>query len=165
MLAAVLVAAGPRRRGRCPGADGIGDAYFPLDGNGGIDVLRYRIQDRYRFPTRRLSGRTVLTVEATQDLSSFNLDFLLPVRGVTVDGVRAGHDKPHRHEVVITPKTPIANGDTFTVSVSYAGRPGRDRLPRGEELARQPPRGRGDEPAPHGDVVVPRPTTTPATRR
>ena len=51
-----------------PGSDGIGDSYFPLDGNGGIDVVRYRIHDRYRFETGRLSGRTVLTIDATQDL-------------------------------------------------------------------------------------------------
>lgn len=123
MLAALLVVSEPAQARPVPGSDGIGDSYFPLDGNGGIDVVRYRIQDRYRFPTRRLSGRTVLTVKATQDLSSFNLDFLLPVRRVEVDGARAGHDKPNRHEVEITPQQPIADGDTFTVSVSYAGRP------------------------------------------
>ena len=34
------------------GADGIGDPYFPLDGNGGIDVAHYRIHDVYRFGDR-----------------------------------------------------------------------------------------------------------------
>ena len=123
MFAALLVTTAPAQAAPTPGADGIGDSYFPLDGNGGIDVVRYRIHDRYRFPTKKLSGRTVLTVEATQDLSSFNLDFLLPVRRVKVDGVRAAHDKPNRHEVVISPTRPISSGDTFKVSVSYAGRP------------------------------------------
>ncbi len=125
MLATVLVTASPAQARPVAGSDGIGDSYFPLDGNGGIDVLRYRIQDRYRFPTKRLSGRTVLTVEATEDLSSFNLDFLLPVRRVKVDGVRAAHDRPRRHEVEITPAQPIASGDTFEVAVSYDGRPQR----------------------------------------
>lgn len=123
MLATVLGTSAPAQARPVSGSDGIGDSYFPLDGNGGIDVVRYRIHDRYRFRAKRLSGRTVLTVEATQDLSSFNLDFLLPVRRVKVDGARAAHDKPNRHEVVITPKQTIASGDTFTVSVSYAGRP------------------------------------------
>lgn len=125
VLAALLAAPALAQARPLPGSDGIGDAYFPLDGNGGIDVVSYRIRDRYRFPTKQLSGRTVLTVEATQDLSSFNLDFLLPVRRVKVEGVRAAHDKPNRHEVVITPDRAIASGDTFTVSVAYAGRPAR----------------------------------------
>ena len=65
-----------------PGSDGIGDAYFPRDGNGGINVLEYDIHDRYAFGTGRLSGYTRLTVRATRDLSSFNHDFLLPVSRV-----------------------------------------------------------------------------------
>ena len=122
MIAVLLTA--PAQARTVPGSDGIGDSYFPLDGNGGIDVVRYRIHDRYRFETRKLSGRTVLTIDATQDLTSFNLDFLLPVRRVEVDGMRAAHRRPHRHEVRITPDHPIAKGDTFRVSVSYSGRPG-----------------------------------------
>ena len=31
------------------GSAGIGDPYFPLDGNGGIDVLSYDVHDRYGF--------------------------------------------------------------------------------------------------------------------
>lgn len=124
ILTAVLVTPAPAQAQPMPGSDGIGDSYFPLDGNGGIDVVRYRIQNRYRFPTKQLNGRTVLTVEATEHLSSFNLDFLLPVRRVKVDGVDVSHDKPNRHEVEIVPKHPIPAGDTFTLAVSYAGRPG-----------------------------------------
>ncbi len=107
-----------------PGSDGIGDRYFPRDGNGGINVLEYDIHDRYRFRTQRLSGWTGLTVRATQDLSSFNLDFLLPVSRVRVEGVAAGHTRPVRHELRITPAAPIAAGQTFHVRVDYAGRPG-----------------------------------------
>ena len=68
--------AGPRGVGgprlECPaggsasdGTAGIGDPYFPLDGNGGIDVLHYDVRDRYGLADRRLSGRTTLTVRAT----------------------------------------------------------------------------------------------------
>ncbi len=69
------------------GASGIGDPYWPLDGNGGIDVASYRIHNRYALATKRLAGRTAVGFTATADLSSFSLDFLLPVRKVTVDGV------------------------------------------------------------------------------
>ena len=83
------------------GAAGIGDAYFPLDGNGGIDVLHYRIHDTYRFDDRHLRGRTRLTVRATEDLKSFDLDFLLPVHRVSVDGQHASYDQAtSRHELV-----------------------------------------------------------------
>lgn len=108
-----------------PGSDGIGDAYFPLDGNGGINVLAYDVHDTYRFGTGQLSGFTRLTVRATQDLSSFNLDFLLHVDRVTVDGVATvPAPQPVRHELQITPAAPIAAGQTFKVRVDYAGLPG-----------------------------------------
>jgi len=41
-----------------PGAPGIGDPYFPKDGNGGIDVLHYDVHDSYTFGSGRLHGRT-----------------------------------------------------------------------------------------------------------
>jgi aminopeptidase N len=108
-----------------PGANGIGDDYFPIDGNGGLDVEHYDIHDRYRFRSGRLSGWTRMTVVATQDLSSFNLDFLLPVREVRVDGERARVSRPRTHEVHIEPDAPLAEDDRFTVRVSYSGHPGR----------------------------------------
>ena len=131
-LAALLVAAlvlglapGADAAARAPGSPGIGDDYFPLDGNGGIDVLSYQIHDRYEFGRKRISGWTRLKVRATQDLSRFNLDFLLPVTRVEVDGRKADVRRPVRHELRITPRRPIASGDRFTVVVKYAGRPGR----------------------------------------
>jgi aminopeptidase N len=105
------------------GDRGIGDRYFPLDGNGGLDVVSYRIHDRYRFGQGELSGRTRLTIDATEDLSSFTLDFLLPVRAVKVDGERASEVGRDKHDLTIVPQTPIAEGERFTVTVSYAGRP------------------------------------------
>lgn len=107
------------------GSDGIGDAYFPLDGNGGIDVVSYDVADRYRFGSGTLTGHTTLVVNATQDLSSFDLDFLLPVSSVTVDGRPATFDKPRAHELRITPETTLTDGQQFTVTVTYAGRPGQ----------------------------------------
>ncbi len=58
-----------------PGAAGIGDDYFPLDGNGGYDVQDYDLTLAYDPETRVLSGTAVVTAVATQNLSSFNLDF------------------------------------------------------------------------------------------
>ncbi len=107
-----------------PGASGIGDDYWPLDGNGGVDVLHYDIRDAYVFETGVLTGTTTLTVRATQALARFQLDFLLPVSGVLVDGEPAMVSRLQRHELQITPATPVADDSRFTVEVTYAGHPG-----------------------------------------
>ena len=103
------------------GSDGIGDPYYPLDGNGGIDVRRYEIHDAYDFADRRISGWTRLTVHATETLGGFQLDFLLPVREVRVDGRRVDWSRPNPHEVRVA--VPIRSGSTYDVVVRYAGRP------------------------------------------
>jgi aminopeptidase N len=110
-----------------PGAPGIGDPYFPHDGNGGIDVLHYDVHDAYTFGSGRLRGRTRLEVRATQDLSRFDLDFLLPVRSVAVNGHRAAFRRVGDHELRITPSTALVVGSTFRVSVTYAGTPAAQR--------------------------------------
>ena len=104
------------------GSPGIGDPYFPLDGNGGIDVLRYDIQDRYRFTERVLSGRTAVTLRTTEALASFDLDFLLPVRWVRVDG-RTVRFHQRGHELVVEHASRA--GQRLRVVVRYSGRPGR----------------------------------------
>ena len=106
-----------------PGAAGIGDSYFPLDGNGGIDVLHYDVRDRYDFASGLLRGRTILTLLATTDLSRFNLDFLLKATRVRVNGKRASFDRGNQHELRITPGTPVRAGQRLSVEVRYAGRP------------------------------------------
>ena len=106
-----------------PGSSGIGDRYFPLDGNGGYDVLHYDIHDTYRVRSGALSGWTAVRARATQDLSSLNLDLVLTPDAVTVDGRRATYTKPDRHELKVTPAAPIARGSTFVVRVRYHGTP------------------------------------------
>jgi aminopeptidase N len=81
-----------------PGAAGIGDSYFPLDGNGGYDVEHYDLDLAYAPDTDVLSGTTTVTATATQNLSAFNLDFdtrdvngddAIVISSITVDGVPA----------------------------------------------------------------------------
>jgi aminopeptidase N len=103
---------------------GAGDAYFPEDGNGGIDVLKYRVFDAYDFAHGELRGHTTLTIRATEPLSVFDLDFLLPVSAVTIAGRPVSFARPDAHELRILPATTIAAGRRFTVSVRYAGFPG-----------------------------------------
>jgi aminopeptidase N len=108
------------------GASGIGDPYWPLDGNGGIDVRSYAIANRYALDTKRLSGRTTVELTATSDLTSFSLDFLLRVSEVTVDGASADFARSDGgHELRITPDAPLAAGSEHTVVVAYADHPAK----------------------------------------
>ncbi|NJP75306.1 M1 family metallopeptidase, partial [Streptomyces sp. C1-2] len=105
------------------GAPGIGDDYFPRLGNGGFDARHYALDVAYDPDTDRLDGRTTLTARATQSLSSFDLDLQkLEVTRVDVNGRRAEFARDG-DEIRITPRSPLAKGRTFTVSVTYGGVP------------------------------------------
>jgi len=118
-----LIAVAPASGVPTPGASGIGDPYFPLDGNGGYDVEHYDIQTRFSLRTGVLSGTTTITAVAIQDLSAFNLDFLLRTVTVRVNGQDAQFTKPHPHELTVVPAQPILSGTRFTVIVTYRDRP------------------------------------------
>jgi aminopeptidase N len=125
LVAVPLVSSEPAAgRGEEPsGSRGIGDPYFPLDGNGGIDVLSYDVHDRYQFGDRRLSGWTRISLRPTETLSGFNLDFLLPVRSVRVGGHEVDFHQNVFHELRI--KHPLVEDETINLVVKYAGKPGR----------------------------------------
>jgi aminopeptidase N len=106
-----------------PGAPGIGDPYFPLDGNGGYDVRHYDLDVTYDPASDVLTGIATIEAEATQDLSRFDLDLTgLEVRSVTVDGDEAAWARDGQ-ELTITPEDDLCRGKTFTTVVSYDGIP------------------------------------------
>ncbi len=111
------------RRAPVAGAPGIGDPYWPLDGNGGIDVLHYDVAIGYSLASGHLDGVTTLTLRPTRDLSRFQLDLLLPATSVSIDGEPAAFSRPDPHELRITPATPLARGTSVEVRVAYGGRP------------------------------------------
>jgi len=104
------------------GSAGIGDGYFPKYGNGGYRVHHYDVDVAFNPATERLRGRTVVTARATKNLSSFHLDFVLPVSRVLVNGQRAGH-RSRPHELVVTPRRAVPRGAPLRVVVRYAGIP------------------------------------------
>ncbi|MBU2666896.1 M1 family metallopeptidase [Actinoplanes bogorensis] len=106
-----------------PGAPGIGDSYYPDYGNGGYDVDHYDIRLRYQPATDELSGTTTITARATQDLSRFDLDFVLDAQSVLVDGRPAAFSRQGDHELVVTPARPLRRGHPMTVRVTYSGVP------------------------------------------
>jgi aminopeptidase N len=106
-----------------PGADGVGDPYFPGLGNGGYDVDHYTLAITWSPDDGTISGTTTIDATATQDLSRFNLDLSgLEVASVRVDGEDAAFDRVDR-ELEITPAADIRNEAQFTAVVTYAGTP------------------------------------------
>jgi aminopeptidase N len=106
-----------------PGAPGVGDDYFPLYGNGGYDVKHYLLKVSYDPATDRLVGVATISARATQNLSSFNLDFVgLTVRSIKVNGRSASWSRTD-HELTVTPRHGLRKGRKFTTVVRYDGVP------------------------------------------
>lgn len=110
-------------RSFAPGSPGLGDEYYPLDGNGGYDVKHYDLELAYDPATDMLTGVARITARATQNLSRFNLDFDgLTVRSIRVNGARAtwSHEEG---ELAITPPRGLRKHKKFTVRIAYDGVP------------------------------------------
>ena len=105
------------------GAAGVGDPYFPNDGNGGYDVRHYDLDLRYDPATDVLAGSATITARATQNLSRFNLDLDgLTVRSIDVNGRSASWSR-RDGELRIKPRNGLARGSSFTTVVRYDGVP------------------------------------------
>ena len=107
-----------------PSDGGAGDSYYPEDGNGGYDVTAYHVQISYDPSSKELTGDTLVTAKAAEDLTAYNLDLQgLEVSSVTVDSADAEFTRVGEHELVITPSSPVASGATFETRVKYSGVP------------------------------------------
>jgi aminopeptidase N len=106
------------------GAAGLGDSYYPDFGNGGYDVAHYTLDIIVNdVATSNLTASTTIEAYATQDLLSFNLDFVgFDIDEVTVNGASADFSR-REQEVTITPLKPLMTGQLFTVVVRYNGSP------------------------------------------
>jgi aminopeptidase N len=102
---------------------GIGDPYYPSDGNPGYNVKRYRIALRYRPQSFTIAGRTTVAAKAKTKLVSFNLDLDgLTVESVRVNRRRATWARAGAHELVVTPASPVSAGRSFRTVVRYRGK-------------------------------------------
>ncbi|WP_079194393.1 M1 family metallopeptidase [Streptomyces sp. CB02923] len=130
-----------------PGAPGAGDSYYPESGNGGYDVSHYDLRLKYQPKTDLLEGTATLLAKTTQDLSRFNLDFGLKVSEIRVNGKQAAFATSGKHELEVTPATPLPKGKDISVVVRYAGKPSElkidgfsawHRTPDGGVIAQEP---------------------------
>jgi aminopeptidase N len=111
-----------------PGAVDAGDPLVPGYGNGGYDAQHYAIDLTYHPRTGVLEGTTTITARLTEDLSRFNLDFVLPTKTVTVNGQAATFRRVKLPgvfgiELEVTPAAGLPRDTTMTVVVGYSARP------------------------------------------
>ncbi|QKJ20699.1 M1 family metallopeptidase [Microbacterium hominis] len=132
-----------------PGAEGVGDPYFPYSGNGGYDVAHYDLDLDYTPPAPapallegQLTGVATIDIVATQDLDRFNLDLRgmtasalsvngkpaagipVPAAGAEIDGAaywQVQDDDARIWELVVQPRPKIKAGQSFQVVVEYGG--------------------------------------------
>jgi aminopeptidase N len=107
-----------------PGAQGIGDPYAPMLGNGGYDVQHYTLDLDVDMDANEIAGTVTIDALATQDLSTFNLDFLgFDIESLQVNDADARFLRQGR-ELRITPAAPLLDNEAFQVAVTYSGVPG-----------------------------------------
>lgn len=110
------------------GAEGIGDPYFPLMGNGGYDVLSYDITIDVDMENQQIAGIVIINAISTQALAQFNFDFAdLTISTLLVDNAPADFIQAD-NELIIIPENVIPENTPFTVIVNYASAPNVDRL-------------------------------------
>ena len=113
------------------GAPGVGDAYYPLAGNGGYDVDHYDITGRYQPSTDVWSATTVISATATADLYRFDLDFDgMTISSLVVDGKPASFTRDGG-ELVVVPQHKLKAGAPLTIEATYSGVPKEFALPIG----------------------------------
>jgi aminopeptidase N len=123
IVAAALALAAPAAAAPTPGSSGLGDPFFPNAGNGGYVVSHYALDLDYRPRGNRLRATATITATATQDLSSFSLDYRGPrITKVRVNGVATSYARQGQ-KLVITPAAPLLASGEFAVEVAYRGRP------------------------------------------
>ncbi len=124
------------------GAPGIGDPYFPTQGNGGYDVQHYDIDLVVDIDAQTIAAVTTIEAVTTQDLTRFNLDFSrYEIESITVNDEAVSFSL-FGNELAIANETLIPEGEAFTVVVTYQGTPPGQRgwnfYPAGVIVAGEP---------------------------
>ncbi len=130
------------------------DPYTPHSGDRRWSALHYDLRLGYRVATNRLDATATVTGRAAVALDRIVLDLHgLRVDRVDVDGTRAAKVSTGTHKVTVTPATPIAGGDDFSVHLRYRGAPRPLRSPWGQI---------GWEELTDGVIVASQPTGAPS---
>lgn len=106
------------------GSSGLGDSLYPGFGNGGYEVEHYTLDITVNdVATSNLTAVTTIKANATQELTSFNLDFIgFEIASITIND-QPGTFKRSGQELTVTPSDPMSDEEPFTVVVQYKGSP------------------------------------------
>lgn len=106
------------------GSPGLGDSYYPGFGNGGYNVTHYTLDIEVNdVSDGEMVASVTIDATATQDLLSFNLDFIgFTIDSITVNNVSAEYARKGQ-EVTVTPLKPLMMGQSFTTVIRYRGSP------------------------------------------
>lgn len=124
-----------------PDDNGVGDTLFPSLGNPGIDVEHYTLALRYDPARNEIDANAHLDLVMTEDRDEFSLDSDGPdVSAVLVDGAPAqfATEPP---ELLITPTSPLVDGQRVAVDVTYTLKPEPIPSAAGELVGWFPTRG------------------------
>ncbi len=96
---------------------------FPDSGNGGYEVSLVDLTLVLSDDLKAIDGVALIGANATQDLQRFSLDARdLDISSVSVDGEAVESDLVD-DELIVTLDAPLAQGDPFTVEVTYSAVP------------------------------------------
>ncbi|WP_244255757.1 M1 family metallopeptidase [Rathayibacter sp. VKM Ac-2760] len=126
LVAAPAAAAAPASAAKAGTAGGTssGDPYFPGLGSSGFDALTYSLFLTYDPAPRALTGRAVISLAPTTELSAFSFDLRgLTVSKVSVNG-RGATFAQAGDELTITPARSLKKGAPALVDIRYAGTTG-----------------------------------------
>jgi aminopeptidase N len=123
-VTAVIVPEEALGEGAEAGSPGLGDSYYPGFGNGGYDVTHYTLDITVNdMATSDMTAVTTIEASATQDLLSFNLDFIgFHIASIMINGAPADFSRKGQ-ELTITPLKPLVMGQSFTAQIQYTGSP------------------------------------------
>ncbi|MBA3232951.1 MAG: M1 family metallopeptidase [Propionibacteriales bacterium] len=110
-------------------AAGVGDPYYPSDGNPGYDVKSYAVRLSYFPAAQTIRAKTTVRAVTTKKLRTFHLDLdRLRVDSIKVNGRRATWSRSgrHGHELVVTTARRLDARSPLVSVVTYHGKPGAE---------------------------------------
>ncbi|MFE1665612.1 M1 family metallopeptidase [Microbacterium sp. P02] len=100
------------------------DSYTPQSGDAGIRVEHYDLELDYRVTTNRLSGTATIRGRAAVPIRTMSLDLItLRASRVRVTGDKGATFRQTDRKLRISFGGPLAAGEPFEVTITYAGAP------------------------------------------
>ncbi|MCW2815998.1 MAG: aminopeptidase [Nocardioides sp.] len=100
------------------------DPYLPGHGDPSWSAQHYDLDLGYDLVRNHLRGQAVIRATALADLPRIVLDLAtLRVSKVLLDGKQPARYAARGHRLVVTPKQPVREGETFELRLTYAGTP------------------------------------------